>query len=138
MVAYSFQPRFAPLVEAGTKRQTMRAPRRGPWGTDGHAKPGQMLQLYVGLRTRTPRLLRVTRCLSAETICIEARDRGDGTAVLQVWRSVPERAHGTVRSTIDIEVFAAADGFADAADMAAWWLTVRGFGTFDDYRLIGW
>ena len=48
MVAYNFQKQFADAVERGEKRQTIRAPRR-----DGrHAKVGDKLQLYTGMRTK--------------------------------------------------------------------------------------
>ena len=43
MVAYNFQARFAAAVASGQKRQTIRAPRKG----NGHAKPGDRLQLYT-------------------------------------------------------------------------------------------
>lgn len=44
MVALNFSPQFAPLVAAGTKRQTIRQTRR--------AAPGDSLQLYTGQRTK--------------------------------------------------------------------------------------
>lgn len=56
MVAYSFQKRFAEAIVEGRKRQTIRANRKR------HARPGEELQLYVGMRTRQCRLLLRTRC----------------------------------------------------------------------------
>ncbi|MFO0729377.1 MAG: MT-A70 family methyltransferase [Nitrospiraceae bacterium] len=46
MVAYSFKSRFLPPIARGLKRQTIRAPR------SRHARPGERLQLYAGMRTR--------------------------------------------------------------------------------------
>ncbi|MEJ0016825.1 MAG: ASCH domain-containing protein [Acetobacteraceae bacterium] len=46
MVAYSFKRDFAAPILAGIKRQTIRADRRR------HARPGEVLQLYTGMRTK--------------------------------------------------------------------------------------
>lgn len=66
MVAYNFMARFAPSVEDGTKRQTIRAcgKRRPP-------RRGEQLQLYTGMRTRNCRLLRRTPCLVAVPIAMD-------------------------------------------------------------------
>lgn len=52
MPAYNFQKQFAPLVESGQKRQTIRA-----IGKRRHARPGESLQLYTGQRTKACRKL---------------------------------------------------------------------------------
>lgn len=52
MVAYSFNRRFVQAIESGIKSQTIRAPRRR------HARPGERLQLYTGMRTKACRLIR--------------------------------------------------------------------------------
>jgi hypothetical protein len=52
MVAYSFDKRFVPQIENGFKRQTIRAHRRR------HARPGEALQLYTGMRTKHCRKIR--------------------------------------------------------------------------------
>ncbi len=59
MVAYNFKPQFAPLVEAGLKLQTIRAERR-----TRHSRPGEAMQLYTGMRTKTCRKL-----LTPDPIC---------------------------------------------------------------------
>lgn len=46
MVAYSFKTFFAPQIVEGIKTQTIRADRRR------HARPGERLQLFTGMRTR--------------------------------------------------------------------------------------
>lgn len=55
MVAYSFHPRFVDAILGGTKRQTIRMHRRR------HARPGEEMQLYAGMRTRHCRLVKTTR-----------------------------------------------------------------------------
>lgn len=62
MVAYSFHKIFAPQVEATTKRQTIRGQRRR------HARPGEALQLYHGMRTTQCRKL-----LTPDPMCTAAR-----------------------------------------------------------------
>ncbi|SCM75417.1 conserved hypothetical protein [uncultured Pleomorphomonas sp.] len=51
MVAYSFAPMFAAQVEALTKSQTVRGDRQR------HARVGEPVQLYAGMRTRQCRKL---------------------------------------------------------------------------------
>lgn len=58
MPALNFKKQFAPKVEDGTKRQTIRAKRK-----DGrNPRPGQTLYLYTGMRTKSCRKLRVAVC----------------------------------------------------------------------------
>ena len=66
MAAYNFKKRFAPLVESGEKRQTIRAERK-----DGR-KPriGETLYLYTGMRTKGCRRLLKSQCQSVEEIKI--------------------------------------------------------------------
>jgi hypothetical protein len=52
MVAYSFDKRFVPQIANGFKRQTIRAHRRR------HARPGEALQLYTGMRTKQCKKIR--------------------------------------------------------------------------------
>lgn len=71
MVAYSFKQRFAPQIIAGLqtgplvvgmKRQTIRADRKR------HARPGEELQLYTGMRTRSCQLLGRTTCTAVAPV----------------------------------------------------------------------
>ena len=108
MVAYNFQARFAEAVASGRKTQTIRATREG---RSRHAKPGDPLQLYTGLRTKAARKLR-----TPDPICI---------------RSTYCNIHETGVTTgtnpkIDLDAFAQNDGFADFADMKAWFRETHG------------
>jgi len=59
MPAFNFKEQFAPDVESGKKRGTIRAFRN-----DGkpHAKVGDTLMLYTGMRTKACRKLRDATC----------------------------------------------------------------------------
>lgn len=70
MALLGFKKRFAPLVEAGTKRQTIRAKRKD--GKNPH--PGERLYLYTGLRTKACRKLGEGICKSVEEITIESHE----------------------------------------------------------------
>lgn len=50
MVAYSFKSGFIPAIHAGTKRQTIRLPRKR------HARPGEQLQFFTGPRMAPVRI----------------------------------------------------------------------------------
>ena len=65
MVAYNFQQQFAPAVKSGEKLQTIRA-----LGKRRHAKSGDYLQLYTGMRTKSCRKLLDSICISSEPIGI--------------------------------------------------------------------
>ncbi|QBF31524.1 ASCH domain-containing protein [Thalassococcus sp. S3] len=105
MVAYSFQKRFAPMIEAGFKLHTIRGHRKR------HAFPGERLQLYQGMRTKACRKIidPDPMCLSVEPIRIERR------------RGLIERVEVFDRIIGDLDAFAVADGFEDREDMSAFW-----------------
>ena len=106
MVAYNFQKRFVAPIRANTKRQTIRAERAG---RSRHARPGEAVQLYFGLRTKHTRLIAAPTCESVSTVTLDfIRDLlifGDD-------RCVDEADH---------DAFAADDGFADWQDMREFW-----------------
>jgi hypothetical protein len=105
MVAYSFQPRFIEPIRQGIKTQTIRA-----HGRRRHARPGELVQLYSGMRTaHCQRILPDVPCLEVMPIEIAfaqgeiARIRVDGLPCL------------------NLDAFAIRDGFTDAVDMWAFW-----------------
>lgn len=105
MVAYSFNPRFIEPIRQGLKTQTIRAV-----GMRRHVRPGQMLQLYSGMRTaHCVKILPDVPCL--EVMQIEILFRLGEIAGVHV-------DGVTVR---DLDAFALRDGFADAVDMWAFW-----------------
>jgi len=65
MVAYNFQADFAPDILSGRKLSTIR-----PNGKRRHAVAGDELQLFVGMRTSSCRLLLRVPCLWSRKISI--------------------------------------------------------------------
>lgn len=115
MVAYSFQKRFAGLVETGVKTQTIRGHRKR------HARPGEPIQLYAGMRTKACRKL-----VDPDPVCTSV-------ANLTIW--VPTRfelAHVVMagRREYVTAKFAGADGFDSAEDFTRWWFDTHGPGEF--------
>lgn len=105
MVAYSFQSRFRPKIEARLKRHTLRNDRKR------HARVGEALQLYTGMRTRQCKKIGDATC----------------TAVLRIrldfeYRRVEflESGHA-ITTPDDTDAFAVGDGFDDWKDMRAFW-----------------
>lgn len=116
MVAYNFQKRFAPAVSAGLKTQTIRAQRKGR-----HARAGEPLQLYTGMRTKACRkLIDPDPVCTVSTYCAIRED------------SITLGNHPRV----DIDDFARADGFSDFEDMKAWFRDTHGLPFIG--RLIKW
>jgi len=95
MPALSFLKKFAPLVESGIKRQTIRAQRKRPIRT------GDKLYLYTGQRTSSCRKLAETIVQSAEHIVIDTNSVVVGSDPL---------------STREIFELAQADGFKSKDD----------------------
>lgn len=126
MVAYSFQSRFAMPIVLGEKRRTIRANRKR------HARPGEPLQLYVGMRTRHCRkIICDPVCIAVEPIRIQVPDSAYGSFCY--WTPMNPAAAATV---IDGE-FAYRDGFGSVGDMLAFWLEKHGPGLFEGV-LIQW
>lgn len=114
MVAYSFNKRFAPSILAGLelgplvegmKRQTI----RNDWKR--HARPGEELQLYTGMRTRSCRLLGKPVCTAAFPVRLML---GPGPAV-----EIGGEAFITDGQGLDL--FARFDGFRDWIDLCGFW-----------------
>lgn len=147
MVAYSFKKRFVTPIRLGLgmeidmadpewvpaeiattlkpKRQTIRA-----IGKRRHAREGETMQLYCGMRHPSCFLIAESRCVQVSPIRIDVRKNallirlGGGLRV----RPLPPD---------QIAAFAQKDGFAGADDMHAFWRSEHGFGTFRGF-LIEW
>jgi hypothetical protein len=109
-----FQPRFAPLVEAGTKTTTIRkAPKRA-------IRAGDVLDLrtWIGKPYRSKqRKLRMATCTSVKPIEI---DQFHGL----VW--LGEGFGQTLLTKRQADRLARGDGFLDRADMAVWFERTHG------------
>jgi hypothetical protein len=106
MVAYSFRPRFVDPIRAGSKRQTIRAERKR------HARPGEELQLYTGMRTRQCKLIGRAKCQ-------------DVIAVTLLFNDADSEAEGVIAPGFVVadgrDAFAHRDGFATWSELKAFW-----------------
>ena len=100
MVAYSFQKRFVPPILGGVKDQTIRGERRR------HARPGEELQLFTGMRTRHCKLVARRPCVAVRSMVMML---GSGLIVVDN------------RRVDDLDAFARRDGFRDFDDMSTFW-----------------
>lgn len=133
MVAYSFKERFIGRIETGlgirtdenftlrnpAKTQTIRA-----IGKRRHARSGEVLQLYYGMRTKKCRQIGTAKCVEVEPIII--------------WDTFAIMVGGKVLTARQIKTFARADGFDDLDDMRDFWK--KEHGNFDKFEgvLIRW
>lgn len=112
MVAYSFKASFADPILAGTKRQTIRLPRKR------HARVGEELQLFTGMRTRSCKLLGRATCTGVHDVRLDFV-AGSVSIDDSLLLTLPE----------DLDEFALRDGFQPRAGtarrpwpfMRAWW-----------------
>ncbi|MBR0693603.1 hypothetical protein [Bradyrhizobium lablabi] len=116
MVAYSFRRRFVDPIRSGAKRQTIRAV-----GKRRHARPGETVQLYSGMRTKQCIKIGDARCIYVQPMWIGVRN--DSFSLRDI--------------VIDADAFARADGFTSISDMHAFWLREHGVGNFE-MLLIKW
>lgn len=108
MVAYSCQARFEAPVLTRRKHGTIRAV-----GKRRHARPGEEIQLYVGMRTRSCRLIARATCTDVTPIMITITSCGVNPFV----RIGPDYAE----SIPDLETFAEGDGFRGWGDLEDFW-----------------
>lgn len=122
MTAYNFQKRFVAAIESGEKTHTIRRN-----GKRRHARPGEPVQLYTGMRTKGCR-----KIIDPDPVCLAVRP-----IEIEIYKKAIRRVH--VHSPTDpvgligsdqIDEFAKEDGFESAADMHAFWLDFHGVGVF--------
>jgi hypothetical protein len=103
MVAYSFNRIFVPHIEARTKLQTVRPDRKR------HAREGEIVQLYTGMRTRYCRLIGEPTCASVAPITLD-------------FETDRVMVGGSVYQTADnLEWFAHIDGFPSWRFLCEFW-----------------
>ncbi len=124
MVAYSFKKQFADPIRFGMKTQTIRSKRTR------HARPGEVLQLFTGMRTaHCLKICEDVRCTEVTEIEIIFDAEGE---IETIW------SDGAVMP--DVDAFAVLDGFTDASEMAAFWRKENGTAPNSVFRgvLIEW
>lgn len=128
MVAYSFKRQFVEPIRWGLglgldvpdgvvapKRQTIRADRKR------HARPGEEMQLYCGMRTRGCFLIGRARCATLRSIRLRLQR-------YEITVGTSERYH-TMKQ---LHAFAQSDGFKSYEEMADFW--AREHGNTIDWR----
>lgn len=120
MALFNFKRQFAHAVTAGTKRQTIRAPRKD--GT--RPKPGETLHLYTGLRTKGADLLARYPCKSVHNIQI--RQHLAGPHELDAVPLVEVVLDGRRLTRLEVHELAIADGFPTAEELLAFFLKEHG------------
>lgn len=104
MVAYSFKKQFEPKIRAGIKPQTMRNERKR------HARPGEKVQLYYGMRTKHCRLIGTATCAAVLPVRIDFKRC-----------NILVEGRGLISGIDKLDAFAVKDGFEDWAAMRAFW-----------------
>jgi hypothetical protein len=115
VVVLMFMPRFAPLVECGSKLQTVRPPRKRPIQVGDIAS----LREWTGEPYRSPqRILREAKVIAVESVSFD---------YLLSWMHDSKLKVSIDGSLSDPQEFAIKDGFSGWPDMAMWFSETHGF-----------
>ena len=114
MPAYNFKPQFAPLVESGQKRQTIRQSDKG-------AARGATAYLYTGQRTAHCR--KIGEGMITDVLPIEIGRHACSEPYASITERDGRRTH-LVHKNLD--ALARDDGFANGKEMAEWFATQYG------------
>jgi hypothetical protein len=109
MVAYSYQGRFEAPIRAGIKPQTMRNERKR------HARPGEEIQHYFGMRTKHCRLIGRSTCTAVTPVRIDFR-----------YRTIDIERRPIIKGAIALNLFAERDGFEDWDALCDFWEGTHG------------
>ena len=133
MVAYSFKRDFIDPIEQGLKTHTLRGPRRR------HARVGETMQLYVGMRTKHCRLIGTGICDRFRGVLLKFSTY-PAFFIFDVMESDPGvfRRKGELQPLTDLDAFARSDGFAHFDAMAKFWRDNHGPAQSWEGFLIGW
>jgi hypothetical protein len=105
MVAYSFKKPFVPMIQLGRKQQTIRGPRLR------HARVGEPIQLYCGMRT--------AQCfrIIPDPICCDVVP----IHILRPLGTIQRITLGCGIIVSDLDKFAWDDGFSGINAMSNFW-----------------
>lgn len=133
---YGFKARFAQPILDGHKGGTIRVARKirnefsGRPG--GHARIGERLRLYTGLRTRQCRFIAEKPCCGVAPISLHFEPK----PLVHVALSESMRLFFTTPAELD--AFAVFDGFANFAELVEFWRSTHGPLTIFDGWHIRW
>ncbi|GJD55206.1 hypothetical protein [Methylobacterium dankookense] len=135
MVAYSFKRQFMQPIRERVKPHTLRDFRRG---RSRHARPGEQLQLYVGMRTSSCELIGRAVCDRFQSVSLDfsAPNPIVLTDLVEVGFSTFEAA-GEPQAVRAVDSFAVSDGFEDIEAMARFWRDTHDTSIWQGC-LIGW
>lgn len=108
MGLYNFKRQFVPHIKSGRKRHTIRGYRKH------QDKPGNILHLYWGLRTKNADLIMRAVCSKVQDIRIEAEERG-------LDRLIRVFVDGIELDSMEKQSLAWCDGFSTFAEMMNFW-----------------
>ncbi len=124
MVAYNFQSQFVDAIRSGEKSHTIRR-----LGKRRHARPGETLQLYMGMRTkRCAKIIPDPECLAVMPISIHIETAK--ITRIDIGRSILTSMHA-------LHAFAINDGFPGLTAMSEFWQKFHGQPLFTGL-LIAW
>jgi hypothetical protein len=117
MVRESEIPGVIPCTVVGPKLQTIRADHKR------HARPGEEVQLYCGMRTKHCFLIGRATCIGVTPIiiCVEAQ-----RIIVDIEKRYPQ----ILETVGDLHTFANADGFPNWSAMREFWRTNYPFDNF--------
>lgn len=122
MVAYSFKKGFIEPIQSGRKQQTVRHQ-----GGKRHARPGEPIQIYTGMRTKACR-----KIISPDPICTrvdEIRIDVEGMAKGDLDECV--KINGIPLSNEELCSFCLADGFDNVTAFVRFWGITHGCKPFE-------
>lgn len=125
MTAYNFHLMFVHPIVARIKRQTMRAHRRG----GRHARPGELIQLYRGMRTKNcEKIIPDPICTALGEVEFDLRETDlERFLLIRDFDSCHLRVNGIpIEMWSDKNSFAVSDGFPRFDEMVVFWLKVHG------------
>lgn len=127
MVAYSFKRRFVEPIKVGlglivpTTREEQKTPKRQTIRAEGkrrHARPGETLQLYSGMRTKQCFKIGDARCTNVRPI----RIRFGSLEEFDLVEIAGEKPFGDRASDIHkLDAFSYRDGFASWDALSQFW-----------------
>lgn len=120
MPAYSFQKQFVQMILDKSKTHTIRRRRKRP------TKPRDMLMLYTAMRTKSCKLIAVTRCVKVEPLVI--------------WVSIRKLSTSFGTGFFEnkkVREIALSDGFDSVDDFFDFFKQYKS-DTLDDFEIIHW
>lgn len=121
MLAYDFQPRFRQPILDDLKTSTIRRERNR-----GHAKIGDTLQLYTGMRTRACEMICEAECISSLTITLFIGPESEPGFTLN---------HVLYTLNGDIDALVRSEGFASWIELQAFFVLKYGPHDFTGRRI---